>query len=107
MDFEDFGHDIGLELWRCDEMIDWTVSEPILEPRFLPSLAERQQMEAARTAGRLSEGNADFQATPGDGEAENENVRAPTKIYSLTPSLERALAQALEDETCREACMAQ
>jgi hypothetical protein len=24
MDFEDFGHDIDLELWRCDEIIDWT-----------------------------------------------------------------------------------
>lgn len=107
MDFEDFGHDIDLELWRCDEMIDWTVSEPILEPRCLPSLVERQRMEAERHADRLAEGDPDDQVIPGDGEAENENLRALTHIYSLTPSLERALAQALEDETLGEASMAQ
>lgn len=105
MDFEDFGHDIDLELWRCDEMIDWTVSEPILEPRRLPSLAERQRMEAERNANHLAEGDPDDQATPGNGEAGNENLRAPTTIHSLTPSLERALEYALEEEAFREAFM--
>lgn len=107
MDFEDFGHDIDLELWRCDEMIDWNVSEPRLEPRCLPSLAERQRMEAERNANHLAEGDPDDQATPGNGEAGNENLRAAIHNNSLTQSLERALAQALEDETLREASMAQ
>jgi hypothetical protein len=64
-------------------------------------------MEAERNADRLSEGNSDDQAIPGDGEAENENLRAAIHNNSLTQSLERALAQALEDETLREASMAQ
>jgi hypothetical protein len=114
MDFEDFGHDIDLELWRSDEMIDWTVSEPILEPRCLPSLAERQRMEAERNANRLSDGNPDDQATFGYDVTGVSFTRAicvalgaPTNIDSLTPSLERALAQALEDKTLREASVEQ
>jgi hypothetical protein len=66
-------------------------------------------MEAERNANRLAQGDADDQATPGDGKAEYGNLRAPTRsnIASLTPSLERALAQVLEDEALREVSMAQ
>lgn len=36
-DDEAYGCDIDLELWKCDEMIDWTVDEPKLEPYDLPN----------------------------------------------------------------------
>jgi hypothetical protein len=62
-------------------------------------------MEAERNANHLAEGDPDDQATPGNGEAGNENLRAPTTIHSLTPSLERALEYALEEEAFREAFM--
>jgi len=44
-DFEDLGHDVDLELWRCDEKVNWDINEPQLEPRYLPILQE-QLMEA-------------------------------------------------------------
>jgi hypothetical protein len=43
MDFEDFGHDIDLELWRCDEIIDWTRYWNLDVCPLLPSVSEWKQ----------------------------------------------------------------
>lgn len=107
MDFEDFGHDIDLELWRCDEMIDWTVNELQLEPRFLPSPQERQRIDAERAANRRNEGNMTDQPSSGDDEAENGADVAAVHVDSLTPSLEISLSEALEAEARRETFGAQ
>jgi hypothetical protein len=37
-DIKEPGCNIDLELWRCDEMINWEVNEPMLCPEFDPSL---------------------------------------------------------------------
>jgi hypothetical protein len=37
-DIKEPGCSIDLELWRCDEMINWEVNEPMLCPEFDPSL---------------------------------------------------------------------
>jgi hypothetical protein len=50
---KDRGCDIDLELWRCDEMVDWTVNEPVLNPHSLPTAAELEEGEELRRADAL------------------------------------------------------
>ncbi|KAE9373640.1 hypothetical protein N431DRAFT_465918 [Stipitochalara longipes BDJ] len=47
---QNHGCDIDLELWRCDEMIDWTVDKPQLKPCALPTDAELREYEELRRA---------------------------------------------------------
>ncbi|PMD41299.1 hypothetical protein L207DRAFT_632736 [Hyaloscypha variabilis F] len=47
---KDRGCDIDLELWRCDEMVDWTVNEPVLQPHSLPTSAELEEWAQLRRA---------------------------------------------------------
>ncbi|KAN0098368.1 hypothetical protein V8E51_014031 [Hyaloscypha variabilis] len=47
---QDRGCGIDLELWRCDEMVDWTVNEPVLNPHSLPTAAELEEWEELRRA---------------------------------------------------------
>jgi hypothetical protein len=53
-------------------------------------------MEAERNANRLAEGDPDDQATAGDGEAENGNLRASTRIASLIRALSVLLHRCLK-----------
>ena len=39
-DTGNWGCDLDLELWRCDEMVDWGVNEPELQPKRLPPSPE-------------------------------------------------------------------
>lgn len=50
-DYQDFGHDVDLELWRCDEKVKRGINEPRLEPRYLPTPQEHQRIEAERRNG--------------------------------------------------------
>lgn len=52
---DDFGCDIDLELWRCDEMIDWGSTERILHPLRLPTADELQEYEQGRAAAEATE----------------------------------------------------
>jgi hypothetical protein len=43
---DDYGCDIDLELWRCDEMINWGTTEPNLHPLHLPTAGELYEYES-------------------------------------------------------------
>jgi hypothetical protein len=84
---DDYGCNIDLELWRCDEMIKWGSIEPILRPLRLPTADELQEYEQERAAAEAGEaGEAvetaeDSQAAEaaetGEIEAEPENAEVP------------------------------